>query len=710
LRRGWQRAVGYQVRFEEKSGPRTRLRFMTEGILTRRLLRDPMLRGVDAVVLDEFHERHMESDLALALLLRLRTLRPDLKLIVMSATLDAAPIASHLGECPVLRSEGRMYPLTVRYQPYSPEPLEVLVKTALQTLITEGHAENVLVFLPGMTEIRRSQRSCDAVARAAGIMILPLHGELTPAEQDLAVMPSVERKLILATNVAESSVTVEGVTAVIDSGLVRTSVFSPWTGLPTLRVGRISRASAKQRAGRAGRTGPGQVIRLYAEEDFRLRPEHDTPEIARSDLSQLLLGLRAMDVHNAKDLAWLTPPPEEAIEAAGELLDRLGAVGSMAKRLATLPLPPRLARLVVEAVDRGAGEDGCRAAAMLALGERTVRTDLLEAIELPMSARRRQHTEQLLRVLKPKRQTGHHDEALLMAVLTGFPDRVARRRAGGQVLLSSGGSAEITGDVPQYEFLLAIDAEDRQEQALPLIRMTARIEPEWLLDMFADRIEERTETVWNRSGERVERVSALLYDKLVLQESRAAARDEAAAALLAEKAIEAGISTFVDHEALESWQARLSFAGVVTMDIADALRELCAGLQSFAELRVAGDRLLPMLEARAGSKRLHELAPLSLRLGNGRQTKVHYEHGKPPWIASRVQDFFGMRETPRIGPERTPVVIQLLAPNQRAVQTTTDLAGFWERLYPQVRRELMRRYPRHAWPENPLAVAAPAHR
>jgi ATP-dependent helicase HrpB len=278
------------------------------------------------------------------------------------------------------------------------------------------------------------------------------------------------------------------------------------------------------------------------------------------------------------------------------------------------------------------------------------------------------------------------------------------------VLLSSGGSAEIAGDVPQYEFLLAIDAEDRQEQALPLIRMTARIEPEWLLDMFADRIEERTETVWNRSEERVERVSALLYDKLVLQESRAPARDEAAAALLAEKAIEAGISTFVDHEALESWQARLSFAGVVTMDIADALRELCAGLQSFTELRAAGDRLLPMLEARAGSKRLHELAPVSLRLGNGRQTKVHYEHGKPPWIASRLQDFFGMRETPRIGPERTPVVIQLLAPNQRAVQTTTDLAGFWDRLYPQVRRELMRRYPRHAWPENPLTVAAPAHR
>ena len=693
--------VGYQVRFEEKIGIRTRLRFVTEGILTRRLLTDPTLKGVDAIILDEFHERHLDSDLALALLKRLQRSRPELRIIVMSATLDAAPIAQYLENCPVLRSEGRLFALSIRHLPYSPEPLHIQVRKAVELLHRDQHSGNILTFLPGAAEIRRTMRECETIANQAGMLMLPLHGDLSPAEQDRAVLPSAERKLILATNVAESSVTVEGVTAVIDSGLARIAAYSPWTGLPTLQISRISKASATQRAGRAGRTGPGQTVRLYPEEDYLLRPEHDTPEIARADLSQLLLNLRALKIAHIDDLDWLDAPPSEAVQSAESLLDRIGATGTMAQRLARFPLPPRLGRVLVEALDRGVGESGCHATAMLGLGARSEKTDLLAAMDLPQDQRLRQHTEQLLRMARPPKQTRHDDESLLLSMLAGFPDRVAKKRTGNQVMLSTGISAEVAGEPPPYEFMLALDVEDRKENPLPLIRMTAKIEPEWLLDLFPDRIEERSSVTWNRVAERVEKISALVYDKLVIEESRGAASELEAAGLLASKVLEVGIDRFVDKEALEHFLARLNFAGLETPDIPQTLRELCMGLKSFSDLKDAAANFLPMLEAKLNARLLNEVAPVSIRLGNGRQTKIHYEQDRPPWISSRLQNFFGMQDTPLIGPHRTPLVVHLLAPNHRAVQTTTDLSGFWERLYPQVRRELMRRYPKHAWPERP---------
>ncbi len=705
--------VGYQVRFEEAVGPHTRLRFATEGVLTRRMLSDPTLRGVAAVVLDEFHERHLESDLALALLKRLQRTRPDLRIVVMSATLDAAPVAQYLN-CPTVRSEGTRFELSVKHLPYSSKPVEAQVRDAVELLINEQHAGDILVFLPGAAEIRRAMRECDAVARRVGLLTLPLHGSLPPKEQDRALLPAPQQKLILATNVAESSVTVEGVSAVIDSGLARFATYSQWSGLPTLHVGRVSKASAKQRAGRAGRTGPGRVLRLYTEEDYLHRAEQDAPEIVRSDLSQLCLALRAMQIAKINELEWMDAPPMAAVERAESLLDRLGATGGatdrgkngMAQQLARYPLPPRLSRILVEAMERGVGEDGCVAAALLSAGVQVEKNDLLAAIESDKDHRLMQHVEQLRRIARPTRQArhgqAHDDDALLMSILAGFPDRVARLRAGNQVLLSTGASAEVAGEAPRYEFMIAVDAEDRKDKPLPLIRMTARIEPEWLLDLFPDRMREQSSVTWNRVTERVEAVSALLYDALVIQESRGAVPDaEASAELLAQKALEAGIERFVNGDALSDFIGRVEFAGFESPDVSQALRDLCMGLRSFAELKNAASELISLLEQKTGMRRLNEIAPARIRLQNGRQTKVHYEHGKPPWIASRLQDFFGMRETPRIGPERTPIVLHLLAPNHRAVQTTTDLAGFWERLYPQVRRELMRRYPRHSWPERP---------
>jgi ATP-dependent helicase HrpB len=489
---------------------------------------------------------------------------------------------------------------------------------------------------------------------------------------------------------------------VIDSGLARFATYSPWTGLPTLYVGRVSRASAKQRAGRAGRTGPGRVLRLYPEEDYLRRPEHNDPEILRSDLSQLCLALRAMDIDHFDSIDWLDAPPTSAVQHAESLLDRLGAIGSMAQRLARYPLHPRLSRILVETIERGVGEDGCTAVGLLSSGVRMEINDLLAAMDSQHDQRSLQHIQQLRRIARPPKQSEHHEDALLMSVLLGFPDRVARRRTGNQLLLSTGVSAEVAGVPPLYEFMVAIDAEDRKEKPLPLVRMTARIEPEWLIDLVSDRVREQSGMIWNRVAERVEAFSTLMYDDLMIQESRDAAPDAAAAAqMLAQKALESGIDRFVDGSALENFMTRVEFAGLERPEIPQTLAQLCSGLRSFAELKRAAAQFVPLLEQTIDQRRLRETAPASIRLQNGRQTMVHYERGKPPWIASRLQDFFGMRETPRIGHDRTPVVIHLLAPNQRAVQMTTDLAGFWERLYPQVRRELMRRYPKHAWPERP---------
>lgn len=747
--------IGYQVRFEEVSGPRTRLRFLTEGVMTRKLLSDPRLEGVGVVVLDEFHERHLEGDLALALLLRLqRTTRPDLRLVVMSATIEAGPIAEHLGRCPVVRSQGRLFELSVEYSPVSAEPLELQVAAAARKLLRGGASGglegDVLVFLPGAAEIRRSLKACEPLARQADLLLAPLHGDLSPEEQDRAVEPSARRKIILSTNVAESSITIDGVRTVIDSGLARIAGHSAWTGLPTLSVSRVSKASANQRAGRAGRTGPGKVIRLYPAEDFQRRPEQETPEIAREDLAQVCLHLKAMGIDQASSLPWLDAPPSESLLAFDKLLQRLGgldargALSPIGREMAALPLHPRLGRLVVEAKRRGVAGDGCAIAALISVGERLPAegghvgpSDLLFLLDQPRSGRAQRTLDQIRRAAgrdrsSSRKSPAEHDQALMIAVLTAFSDRVARGSAAGRVaargehggdrdagrnlLLAGGGGAVLARSsvVQGAELLVAVEAEERRDQGQPLVRLASAVEPEWLLDLYPERMEERSTLDWNRKAERVESRSALLFDGLVIEESRSGQVDaNAAARLLAEKAWEAGIDRFADREELDGWLARVRFASehaavasVGEADLREALAGLCAGLRSFAELQAAarGDGFLRALEARlpAGTPRLLEqLAPEWIRLPGGRRTRVHYEPGKPPWIASRLQDFFGMTETPRVAGGKVPVVVHLLAPNQRPVQMTTDLAGFWERLYPELRRQLSRRYPKHRWPEKP---------
>ncbi|MCC6587917.1 MAG: ATP-dependent helicase HrpB [Bryobacterales bacterium] len=691
--------VGYQVRFEEVSSAKTRLRFLTEGVLTRRLLSDPELRGVGCVVLDEFHERHLEGDLALALLRRLQQRsRPELRLVVMSATLDGGAVADYLDGCPRVRSAGRLFPIDVEYTPHSAAPLEEQVRGAVDRILRRDTGD-ALVFLPGAAEIRRAMRACEDLARPNNLLLLPLYGDLAPAEQDRAVLPAGQRKIVFSTNVAESSLTIEGVTAVIDSGLARVARDNPYNGLPTLEVARVSKASAVQRAGRAGRTAPGIAVRLFSQEDFNRRAEAETPEIRRRELSQMLLTLAAMRVR-AQDLPWFDPPPEQALAAADELLNRLGAY-QRGKELARLPLHPRLATLVAECPT----DDACAVAAAISAGDRAPSPDVFSLLEAEPSYQARRLRDMLRRQVRTRKGTDEQgtDEQLRRGLLTAFPDRVVRAHT-----VSLPPSAITLKDKP---LLLAIDVEQRRESNLPLVRLATAVSAELIFDVFPERVTDQTSVEWNRTAERVEARSALIYDGIVIEETRSGATPTPeASSLLAQKALEVGVARFTDIDELTRLIERCAFAARFTslppVDIELVLQQACEGLRSFAELEQVDFHSAVMARFTPQQRQLlDQIAPDRIRLPGGRQTKVFYASDKDPWIASRLQDFFGMRETPRIANGQAPLTLHLLAPNQRPVQTTKDLAGFWERLYPQLRRELGRRYPKHKWPENPLKPA-----
>jgi ATP-dependent helicase HrpB len=854
--------VGYQVRFEDVTGPRTRLRYVTEGIFTRRLLSDPLLRGIGTVVLDEFHERSLKADVALACLLRLqRTARPDMKLLVMSATLDLAPLARHLG-CPVVRSEGRRFPVEVEYLEKPGERrLGDQVAAAVRKLTAPSTAGDTLVFLPGAAEIRFAQEACAELSAHRSLLVLPLHGELPPEEQDRALARASKRKIILATNVAETSITIDGVVAVVDSGLARIAGHSPWTGLSTLSVEKISRAAAEQRAGRAGRTAPGRALRLYTRHDHDARPAHLAPEIERLDLAETVLELSAAGL-SPRTLPWLDSPPELSLQAALALLARLGALSKegtiteLGRDCARLPLHPRLSRLVLEAHARGEGEAGCALAALL--GERDLRTreaqrgasptgpsDLLELWDLLCEAQAARFAPQRLRALgvdggvarrvdqarsqlarllpkasgasapsampaisdvqadaEPARAPGPtepirakrpteptratrptepiraprpagptratrppeptpraaREELLRLAVLAGFPDRVAKRRAPGsdELLLSAGGAVQLSPGsvVREAPLLVAVDVEERgdalvqrgagaqQQRARgPRVRLASAIEPEWLLDLFPESMRDTVELVWEPARERVEVTSRLSYDALHLEESRRpprpddAAEMKRAAELLLGAARARGPAALGDPEAVRDLRARLSLvaehcpeAGLRALtdeDLDQALAALCQGRSSFAEFEEAdwmgallaraaaldaeagtGDG--PGLESVAG--KLARLAPEHVALPGGRRVRIEYTEGQPPAARSRLQDFFGLSRGPAVASGRVPLVLHLLAPNGRAQQITQDLQGFWVRHYPAVRKELMRKYPRHPWPEDGATASPPAPR
>lgn len=759
--------VGYRVRYEDVGSAQTRIRFVTEGTLTRQLLSDPTLRGVSAVLLDEFHERHLQTDVALALLTNLqRTARPDLRLVVMSATLGGDRVGAYLGAS-VLRSEGRRFSVELEHLDKPDDrPIGQQVASALRRLLQLGLDGHVLVFLPGAREIRRAMEACTSIAEREGLELLPLHGDLSSEEQDAVLAPSSRRKVILSTNVAESSVTIDGVAAVIDSGLARQLSHSPWTGLSALRTEKISRASATQRAGRAGRTREGRCLRLYTRHDFEARPEHDTAELLRADLSEVTLELRSHGLDPAS-FNWFEAPASAALGAASTLLNRLGAldergeITALGRAMLRYPLHPRLARLVIEADRAGLGPEGCGLAALLSekdirlqerasfrdrhggAGQReSTDSDVLARFEELERSRDERLSAGQLRTLgldvaavfgaqrawkqlerrlprSSPRPPDDRDEALRRALLAAFSDRVARRRrAGGRDFVLSGGGTATAGDGTQvheapYVIVVATtDTDDKQSRAAPIARVLSGIEPEWLLELFPERIKDARETSWNADSERVEVVERLLYDELAIDETRGAKGDEReVAAALAEAALKRGLPAFVNPpDALERFVARARFLGELLSGfprfddegLAAKMRALCEGRRSFKELREAD--LLAELEASLSQderRKLTSWAPERIELRSGRKAPVSYEPGKPPHVESRLQDFFGMKETPKVAEGRVALVVHLLAPSGRPVQITADLAGFWARTYPQVRKELCRKYPRHNWPEDP---------
>ncbi len=760
--------IGYQIRFDDVSSAKTRIRFVTEGLLTRRLVGDPQLRDVGIVVLDEFHERHLAGDLALAMLRRLqKTTRPDLKLVVMSATLDAAPIATWLDGAPSLRSEGRRFDVATEYlEREDDRHLDQQVLAALKRLIQSQLDGHVLIFLPGAAEIRRAQETCAEFAQRHSLELLVLHGDLSAAEQDRALRPSAKRKVILSTNVAETSVTIDGVAAVIDSGLARVAAHSPWSGLPTLKVQKVSKSSAIQRAGRAGRTRAGTCLRLYTRGDYEGRPQSDAPEIRRLDFVDSALALRSLGVTDVRSFPYFEPPPPSAIDAAEGLLlqleaiDRTGTLTEIGKRLLGFPLHPRLARLVVAGERRGIADESITLAALLS--ERDIRleararfadsrrnadtlsgpSDVLELFERfkegqATSARsagldagalqsvervRRQLGRGLDRAKPAPKDDRAHEEALLQSVLAGFPDRVAKRRRpkSPEVVFAAGGSASLdpSSVVHEAELMVAVDAEERKGGVV--VRLASQIQPEWLLELPGDQLGESDALEWNADGKRVDRVTRMTFGNVTLEETRAPApASDEVTRILATAAVEAGARTFAEPDAISAWQCRIEAlraafpeAGFPTPDdgfVKQRLAALCEGLRSFSEVKEAG--LLNALHASLTPQQarlLHTEAPDRITLPGGRTVQVHYEPARPPWIESRLQDFFGLLKGPAIG--KAPLVLHLLAPNMRAVQVTTDLSGFWDRHYPAIRKELMRQYPKHAWPEDPRTATPPAPR
>jgi ATP-dependent helicase HrpB len=699
--RGWTigREAGWHIRFERRFTRHTRLLVVTEGILTAYLQHDPLLSDVTTLILDEFHERSIHADLGMALARQAWQARDDLRLLVMSATLDAAPVAAFLGGCPVINVPGTAHPLSVTYAPgqsMAGAVTEVLPETA----------GNVLCFLPGMREIEVAAREVAAAVRGRGVDVLRLHGSLDAAEQDAVLAAGARRRVILATNVAETSLTVPGVDAVIDSGLHKVARYDPGRAIDSLTTERITLDSAEQRAGRAARLGPGVAWRLWDQRD-RLRP-HREPEIDRIDLSPPVLAILATGAP-IDGFEWFAPPAYARIAAALDLLTRLGAiedgrlthVGISMNRIA---LPPRIARVFMEGY--GAIEV-CRACAWLAAPTRVssshaTSSDLLTVLDRwrDMPSRLNtvaQHLEHVAAQVLGATCAAHAtDEALRRALLTGYPDRVARRRSGDKVTLFSGHGAVIGREsgVHDAEWLIALDvtAGRTTGNTEAVIRVASRIEREWLVPTHST-VDQRIDDSGAVKAREID-----WYGELVLAERQLGSNINATAAVLTAAWMERG----PDQQTARLLQ-RIKFSGL-DIDITDFIFAAAAQARRVQDI-VLTEGMFPW-EVR---QRLSASAPDTLTVPSGRAIPITYEADGSVSVAVKLQELFGLAETPLIGPRRVPVTFHLLAPNGRPVQTTRDLESFWERTYPEVRKELRGRYPKHPWPENPWK-AVPTHR
>jgi ATP-dependent helicase HrpB len=743
--------VGYRMRLDTKVGPGTRIEVVTEGILARFLQSDPELAGIGAVLFDEFHERSLDADLGLALCLEVQqSLRPDLRLLVMSATLDGERVARLMGEAPVLSSAGRAYPVETRWlEPPPREPVEESVAAAVFRALRESEGD-LLVFLPGGREIRRTARLLEQRGLPPGVFVAPLYGDLAQAAQDEAIQPAPpgRRKMVLATSIAETSLTIEGVRVVVDSGLVRVPRFEPRSGMTRLATVRVSQASADQRRGRAGRTAPGVCYRLWSEASHRALPRFGAPEILEADLAPLALELAQWGAGDPAALAWLDSPPPAAYAQARMLLQELGALDGEGRvtrhgqAMARFAAHPRLAHMMLRGNELGHGALAAEIAALLA-GRDALRAgpggrdaDLRTRLELLHGSRGEvaadraalrqaaEQSRQWRRVLGTAREAGGHGAAGLLVALA-YPDRIARRRpgTGGQFVLANGRGAELpeTDPLAAAEFLAVAELDG--DAARARIFLAAPLTQAELEAEFAGRIETREFVEWDAREEAVAAKRQRRLGALVLGEERLADPPPEAVAAAMLKGIRAlGLAALPWSREAESLRARVGFLrrtlGEDWPDLSDAalleavetwLAPYLGGVTRRAHL----DRLDLAAALRAQlpwgrQQLLDRLAPTHVVVPSGSRVAIDYGADEPV-LAVRLQEMFGSPATPTVAGGRVPLTLHLLSPAGRPLQVTRDLAGFWDSSYRAVRAEMRGRYPKHFWPENPLE-AAPTRR
>ncbi len=727
--------VGYRTRLDTRVSAATRIEVVTEGILTRMVQQDPALTGYGIVIFDEFHERSLQADLGLALVREVQqALREDLRLLVMSATLDGSRIAALLDNAPVIISEGRSYPVSVRYSSPGRTPWLDHMARELSAVLARSDSGSVLAFLPGSGEIRRMS-SMLADRLPADVLLTPLYGDLSPAQQDAAISPAPpgRRKLVLASAIAETSLTIEGIRSVVDAGFDRRPAFDPGTGMSRLETVRVSAASAAQRAGRAGRLGPGQCIRLWP--DSERLTAFARAEILDADLADLVLELARWGCRDPAAMIWLDPPPRPAWQQAGELLQQLGALdrqGSITahgRQLSTMPLTPRLAHMVAIGRDRGWGALAAKLAVILA--ERDIPVGAGSDITLRVQAldsgqgvdRGRLHflRQSLRRLHDGKNDRPYDADAVGQLLALAFPDRIGKRRVGGpaRFLLRNGRGAVL----PDHDALAAsvwlvaasLDGAGREAR----IFLAAPVSAASIDNLFVDQIVECNAAGWDDNSSAVRGWQRRCLGALVLEERSVALSDPAligAAMLAGMRRLGPGCLPWT--EALQQWRARVAIMAALEPGHWPQLDDehLLATLEQWALPWLAGisrrDQLkqFPLVAAlqqmldRQQHGILAAALPAHIKVPTGSQIAIDYLPEGGPVLAVKLQELFGLTETPQLAGGRLPLTIHLLSPARRPVGVTADLASFWQQGYPQVRKELRGRYPKHPWPEDPLTA------
>ena len=710
--------VGFQVRFERKISARTRLEIVTEGLLAQRLVSDPELSDVGLIIFDEFHERSLQCDLGFAMALDVRrALRDDLRLLVMSATLDVESIAAHLGDADIHAAEARMYPVETKYlQIESSAPISAQMAGAVKRALAEPGGD-ILCFLPGEGEIRRCEEELrtDGVDRLGGV-VMPLYGALPKEEQDAVLRPlpagNGKRKVVLATSIAETSLTIEGVTTVIDSGLMRVSRFSASSGMNRLETLRLTRDRAEQRRGRAGRVAPGVCLRLWTEAQDRLLLPAMKAEIMDADLAPTVLTAATWGTTAIDGLPWLTPPPAANWENAKSLLRMLGALDAenritdRGRRMARLAAHPRLANMML--YDRGAAYW----AAIIEEGTKVRETDIARIRPTPRML-------ELARRWGYERGTRPPDPEVLAFA---FPDRIARNRGNGTFQMSCGRGAflERTEVLATSPYLVLCDLDDRGGDAK--IRLAAVITEDAIEEMFADQIADGTVTEWDRRTESVRAVRQRRLGRMVLAEGGQSKPDEAdvQTALFAGIRQKGAANLPCWTPGIRQLQARINFLHRVLGDwpdvsdkaLEDRLEDWFAGFTTgmsrwthLERLDLAAVLDFALSESSHDRRELDRLAPVKMEVPSGSMMTIHYEEAEP-FVAVRLQECFGLQATPKVAGGRVPIVMHLLSPAQRPVQVTKDLAGFWQTSYALVRKDMRGRYPKHYWPEDPATAVA----